>query len=158
MIKISDETKKFVEKHIALIEQNKFNEFYRIAQNEFVTKYMYELYQVLQCADINPLEYMRSVPPFFLYDEPTIKMFTIPEGISVIDVSAFERSEINILKIPNTVHYIQRQALNTDSLKKIVFEGTADEWHKIVKHDPLRSDILLCCFAKPIVSGNKYCS
>ena len=145
MIKISDETKKFVEKNIALIEQNKFNEFYRIAHDEFLTKYMYELYHVLQSVNINPLNYMHSVPHFFLYDEPTIKMFNIPRGVSVIGVSAFERSSVEVLKIPDTVHYIQRQALQSDSLKKIVFDGTRAEWHKIVKHDKLRSDILLKC-------------
>lgn len=152
MIKISDETKKFVEKHIALIEQNNFNEFYRIAHDEFLTKYMYELYHVLQSVNINPLNYMHSVPHFFLYDEPTIKMFNIPRGVSVIGVSAFERSSVEVLKIPDTVHYIQRQALQSDSLKKIVFDGTLAEWHKIVKQDKLRSDILLCCSDKNIVT------
>ena len=117
---------KFIENSEVLINDNHFEELYRIANLENID--IRELTQLLYEGGLNPLEHMSYVPENFIYSTPELIEVIIPEGVEEIHESAFyDCINIKSVTLPSTVHKIMDWALaDCDSLKEITIEGKLD--------------------------------
>ena len=66
-----------------------------------------------------------------------LRSFTIPNNITSIEQYAFESNDqISSITIPGSVTYIHKQAfINCEKLKTIYFNGTKDQWKKVLAKD-----------------------
>lgn len=100
------EIKEFIEKHIDLIEDGRFEELYKL-QSKWYTVELARLVgiftETLLSADIDPAKYMKKIPPFYL-NGTKIASYTIPQNITAIDWSAFiDCNEFTSVTIPDSV-------------------------------------------------------
>ena len=100
------EIKEFIEKHIDLIEDGRFEELYKL-QSKWYTVELARLVgiftETLLSADIDPAKYMKKIPPFYLTGT-TMVSYTIPQNITSIDWSAFiDCNEFTNVTIPDSV-------------------------------------------------------
>lgn len=103
------ESKRFIEEHIDLIDQNDFNEFYN--QTEGVElQFIGGITQLLLSSGIDPLINLNYIPIGYLYDVAIEKTFNIPSHIKVIDQAAFSGTELERIIIPEGVQVIETQA------------------------------------------------
>lgn len=163
---MNDKLKDFIEQNIDLIEENKFEELYSKIPTYQVTSYSFicGLSLALLKAGINPLQYMSTVPKYFLFESnvATIDVpvgvqqidndafayceqlteVSLPEGLSVIGDAAFYMcSNLTTLILPSTLTQIQDGAFGwCDKLVNIHFRGTVDQWlHVNEEDDSLRT-------------------
>lgn len=84
---MNTEIKEFIEKHIDLIEDGRFEELYKL-QSKWYTVELARLVgiftETLLSADIDPAKYMKKIPPFYLTGTK-IASYTIPQNITSID-------------------------------------------------------------------------
>lgn len=82
--------KEFLEKNIELIEENKFNELYKKAENDlYFSQGIGTLTRALLAANIDPIEYLSDIPYCYLYGDSNITEFVIPDKIKVVNSCAF---------------------------------------------------------------------
>lgn len=103
---MNTEIKEFIEKHIDLIEDGRFEELYKL-QSKWYTVELARLVgiftETLLSADIDPAKYMKKIPPFYLTGTK-IASYTIPQNITSIDWSAFiDCNEFTNVTIPDSV-------------------------------------------------------
>lgn len=103
---MNTEIKEFIEKHIDLIEDGRFEELYKL-QSKWYTVELARLVgiftETLLSADIDPAKYMKKIPPFYLTGTK-IASYTIPQNITAIDWSAFiDCNEFTNVTIPDSV-------------------------------------------------------
>ena len=120
---MNTEIKDFIEKNINLIEQGRFEELYDLAitgiigRNLLVGKFT----ETFLGADIDPAEYMREIPPFYLNGAETIKYYVIPDNAISIGNHAFcHCPKLKGVTIGNSVTSIGKYAFaNCHSLPSI---------------------------------------
>lgn len=142
-------------KIIKLLNNNKFQDIYNILENEDNEVITYDkllvpiFTQILYKAGIDPLPYLKNLPPYFAHDL-NIKSINIPSSIEYIDEGAFWKSKIKNIKLPNTLKGIYKNSFrdcqnleritipksveviekdiffNCSNLKEVTFEGTLD--------------------------------
>lgn len=150
------ELKQFIEENIDLISDNEFNDVYNKIKSYNFTRLFTE---AMLEAEINPLNYMETVPPRYLH-ESTIQHVDIPVGIIVINKYAFrschQLKEVTIpegvikigegafmncdalekLHLPSTLKYIDTAAFAMcRSLKEVTFAGTTKQWLAVKDKD-----------------------
>lgn len=149
------ELKKFIEENIDLISDNEFNAVYnKIKSRTFIRLFTEAMLE----AEINPLNYMKEVPPYYLYesniqmiDIPTgveeinkyafsrcsqLKSVHLPEGLNFIGEGAFYNSSLESLHLPSTVKIIYEGAFeNCNALKHVTFAGTTKQWIAVKDFD-----------------------
>lgn len=82
--------KEFLEKNIELVEENKFDELYKKAENDlYFSQGIGTLTRMLLTANINPIEYLSEIPYCYLYGDSKITQFIIPDKIEFISSEAF---------------------------------------------------------------------
>lgn len=82
--------KEFLEKNIGLVEENKFDELYKKAENDlYFSQSIGTLTRTLLTANINPVEYLSEIPYCYLYGDSKITQFVIPDKIEFINSEAF---------------------------------------------------------------------
>ena len=87
---LTEDLKQFLEKNIELIEENKFDELYKKAENElYFSQSIGTLTRTLLAADINPLEHLTEIPYCYLYGDSNITQFVIPDKIEFVFSEAF---------------------------------------------------------------------
>ena len=67
-----------------------------------------------------------------------LRNITIPEGVTIIDDSAFFSHKLNSITIPNSVTYIGDGAFFTvypELVEEVIFNGSEEEWNKIIIKD-----------------------
>ena len=81
----------FLRENTNLIATGDFTELYERVYSQLwgFGSYVAELTQVLEEADIQPLDFMTSVPHHFCYGRKDIENFTIPSHIKTIEDEAF---------------------------------------------------------------------
>ncbi len=52
----------------------------------------------------------------------------IPDSVTKIGEAAFRRATLDTLTIPRSVTYIEKYAISDSAIKKIIYEGNAEEW------------------------------
>lgn len=88
--------------------------------------------EIIDCG-VNPLEYMSTVPEYFLYMSRVDKTPNIPQDIKKICSRAFAYCEhIESVNIPISVVEIGLNAfLNCTNLKDIYYDGTLEQFRNI---------------------------
>ena len=106
--------KEFLEKNIELIEENKFDELYKKAENQlFFPDAIGNLTRMLRRADIDPLLYMHTVPYCYFYGDSEIETINIPDNIEFIDSEAFANcSNLESVSFGRSVSVIYYGAFN----------------------------------------------
>lgn len=133
------EVKKFIEENADLIEKGDFEQFYKKLETERIS--LGQFTEVFLSAGIDPAEYMREIPSYYLSYYLTgtkIASYTIPQNITSIDWSAFiDCNEFTNVTIPDSVTSIGDYAFGyCEGLTRINFKGTISQWNKI-KLDPM---------------------
>lgn len=137
---MNTEIKEFIEEHIDLIEDGRFEELYKL-QSKWYTVELARLVgiftETLLSADIDPAKYMKKIPPFYLTGTKIVS-YAIPQSITSIDWAALINcNELTSVTIPNSVTYIGDSAFGKcEELTRINFKGTISQWNKI-KLDPM---------------------
>ncbi len=148
-----DETKKYIEHYINLIEEEDFDLLYSLCEGESIARR--DITDILLASGINPLNYMNYVPHSFARgSRRSMDGFIIPEGIKEIEGYAFSGTDIKSIIVPEGVTTIRRGAfsncpeLHTIWLPKslgaiyemvfngsnnvtIYYNGTCDMWHQV---------------------------
>ena len=160
---MNTEIKEFIEEHIDLIEDGRFEELYKL-QSKWYTVELARLVgiftETLLSADIDPAKYMKKIPPFYLTGTKIVS-YTIPQTVTSIDWAAFINcNELTNVTIPNSVTSIDYSAFlgcskltsviignsvtyigdsafgKCEELTRINFKGTTSQWNRI-KLDPM---------------------
>lgn len=145
-MRVSPEVVAFLEEHQELVDENRYEELFSIF---FASKNVRgELGAVLEAAGLRPLLYMKDVPVFYLFEQPSITTLSIPNSIQAIhycafygcsnlqnvqigknvetiDTEAFARcTSLRSVKFPATLTYISSAAFQScTSLKEVEFES-----------------------------------
>ena len=116
---MTNEVKDFIEQNIELIDMEFFELLYHKAPHAFNSgaKEMGELTSVLQSAGIFPLEYMSTVPNFFVFNKD-IKKIIIPSNIKGLRPFALFRGDLSLTD----------EGFNEF---RVLYEGTVDQWFKL---------------------------
>lgn len=107
--------KEFIEKNINLIEQGRFEELYDLAITGIVGRNLLvgKFTEALLGADIDPVEYMGKIPPFYLNGAEGIKYYTIPDGaISIGDYAFCYCPKLKSVMIGDSVTSIGKYAFS----------------------------------------------
>lgn len=95
------EVKKFIEENADLIEKGDFEQFYKKLETERIS--LGQFTEVFLSAGIDPAEYMREIPSYYLTGTEMVS-YTIPQNITSIDWSAFiDCNEFTNVTIPDSV-------------------------------------------------------
>lgn len=142
-MEISQQLKNFIEKYGEQIDNNQWTEIYESRDWFNLTPTDNNLFtEILYQARINPLEYVKEVPSYFLFDSnlfnSNFKTFQITDGIESIRLYAFCKCEnLESIVIPSSVKQIDSNAFYfCFDLDNIKFLGTRIQWDAIQKaHD-----------------------
>lgn len=116
---MTNEVKDFIEQNIELIDMEFFELLYHKASHIFYSgaNEIGELTAVLQSAGIFPLEYMSTVPNFFVFNKD-IKKIIIPSNIKGLRPFALFRGDLSLTD----------EGFNEF---RVLYEGTVDQWFKL---------------------------
>ena len=81
--------------------------------------------------NINPLEYMSSVPDGFMLEITDIKDFVIPNGIKKIEWYAFSWCDFKSITIPKSVEIIEDSAFSNCEITDVYYKGPWGGWEDI---------------------------
>lgn len=109
--------KNFINKHSALIEDNAWDEIYKLAAKE-LDSLTGLLTDALLEVGINPLEYLNYIPEAFHFGGKATKI-DIPEGITKIDLDAFGDSHITEINLPTSLRDIAQEAFSCSNFAEI---------------------------------------
>lgn len=103
-ITISREIYKFLNDNIQLINECKFDELFKKANNVFISYDFVIIYNLIYKKFPDCVNYMTFIPSYFFYDNADIKSFTIPNNVKKIEQVAFkECKSLTNIEIPNSV-------------------------------------------------------
>ena len=90
---------------------------------------------VLLSAYINPLEYMKAVPEYFLFGafSSGIREIIIPDNITKLRGACFADSGVKKIYFGKNVEYLDRRCFSNTGLVDIYFDGTKEEFLSIGK-------------------------
>ena len=121
--------KKFIEQHIVLLEQNNFDRFFDMAQEEFIPETVNEIANILETSEIFPIPYMTFIPEGY-YMISRMTEFTTPENIFRISYKAFASSDIESLHVTgNCIQVLEEAFEGCSFMERAVF----DEGVKIIE-------------------------
>lgn len=107
---MNEAIKNFIEKHSDLIDKEDFTSLYSESSAE-LGESTSELTRALLDADINPLNYLKAVPNYFLKGDASVVYFDIPNKIKSIGYGAFDYcTNLVDITIPNSVTLIDEEA------------------------------------------------
>lgn len=124
------EVKKFIEENADLIEKGDFEQFYKKLETERIS--LGQFTEVFLSAGIDPAEYMREIPSYYLSYYLTgtkIASYTIPQNITSIAEYAFlDCKNLTNIVIPGNVKAVGKGAFfGCESLKSAVMaEGVTE--------------------------------
>lgn len=111
---IEPKIKKFIEANKELINNNQFDELYKLASDElYFSQSIGTLTRVLLSVGIDPLQYMNEIPYCYLYGKSPVTHFEIPNNIELIGGSAFSMCEELIsVKFGSDVFHVKYSAFS----------------------------------------------
>ena len=123
----------FIEKNIKVIDSNEWETFIINVEREFDSHQAAAIYQMLESAGINILEYLHYIPHSFYYGRQDLQEYSVPKHILQIDNSAFDKcTELKSIHLPKSVASIGLNAFHyCDNLCDIYYDGTYDEYCNI---------------------------
>ena len=123
----------FIEKNINLIDNNEWEDFILKVERKLSSCNAATLYQMLESADINILNYLHYIPHSFYYGRQNLQEYYVPKHILHIDNSAFDScTELKSIHLPRSVASIGLNAFHhCDKLCDVYYDGTYDEYFNI---------------------------
>lgn len=119
------DVEQFIEQNIKLMEQNKWKEFYDLAEQEFTSRSISRLNQLLIDAKIDPISELEYIPKNFLRNAGLVTHYEIPNNCKRIGDKAFAHSGIQSIIIPESVEAFEPDVFyNCYDLKECVFKTT----------------------------------
>lgn len=109
--KLKPLVKSFIQDYIELIDNNDFYTLYSKAQQDLTDEDFTEIYnltEALYIAGVDPLNYMKQIPPYFLSGSQCVTSVIIPEGIEEVGHNSFTGSSVETLIIKSSSLYIIR--------------------------------------------------
>lgn len=121
---MTDNVKHFIEDHITLIDNNDFEQFYRILlEEDYISEISGMVTDALLEAGINPLQFLDRVPAYYLSCSTEVQEFRIPDHVRRIGFHALSGSRVEKLIInPNVTLLHTFCCYASDYLREIVFE------------------------------------
>lgn len=151
---------KLFEKNAVLIDANDWLKVYDSMPIKWTYGYQASFTEMLYDANIDPLDYLKVIPEYYMSGSCNITSFKIPNHITDICEGAFSHaSQLEECFIPDSVYniglYSFYQCYNLkrlflganiknigsqcftrcDKLKKIIYNNTKENWSKIVLND-----------------------
>lgn len=128
-MKVSKELKDFLEENKNLINSYNFEDLYKKADKLTGEDYS-KLSYIFNNIGIDPLEYMKNVPKYYMIWDNNLKVVKIPDGILIINKEAFSHCyHLETVYLPKTLKKVETSAFSCcDSLKDIYYDGTVKEW------------------------------
>ena len=123
-------TQEFIEKHIDLIDENKWDIFVdKLFDAADVSSNISDVYRTLEEANIDIIEYLNFIPDYYLYNNYDRKELYISEYARRIGASAYENNSLlETIHIPKTVHTFYYQCFaHCPNLKDIYIDRPYDE-------------------------------
>lgn len=123
-------TQEFIEKHIDLIDENKWDIFVdELFDAADVSSNISDVYRMLEEANIDIIEYLNFIPDYYLYNNYDRKELYISEYARRIGASAYENNSLlETIHIPKTVHtFHYRCFADCPNLKDIYIDRPYDE-------------------------------
>lgn len=120
------EIKEFIEKHIDLIEENNFEQFYKKLETE--RRFLGQFTEVFLNAGIDPAKYMKEIPSYYL-SGTKIASYTIPQNVTSMAEYVFLNCEnLTDMVIPGNVKAVGKGAFfGCENLKSVMIEeGVAE--------------------------------
>lgn len=116
---IRSNIKTFLDDHIDLLENNKFDELFKLWEDNKWRITFRPLVILLMLSKINFLKYMTIIPKNFFTLIPGIEVITIPTNIIDIDPLAFENASPDILlNYLSTVNNFKQICSNWDNIRE----------------------------------------
>lgn len=103
----------FIKDHIWAIDKNLFAALYQllVEDPEYSGFDIADFTRTLYTAEIDPTDYLETIPPAFLFSDDDITVVAIPDGIKAIGYSAyFDCKNIKKIYFPYSVQKIEDQA------------------------------------------------
>lgn len=126
---LSKDIRSFINQNLDLIDQNNWEEFYEKVSDEFPLsqRNTFRFTEIFLGAGINPLNYLRVVPKYYLRNSQNISKIELPENVCIIDNNAFRHMlSVKELRIPKNITVIGQGAFaNCYNLKEVVIEAIA---------------------------------
>lgn len=119
---IDSVVKEIIEKYIKLIEQDQWDKFFEIVQEQWIPQIVGKVAETLEKSGIFPLPYMTFIPEgYFILCG--ISSYTIPSNIQRICYKAFYASDIEEMVVPSNVYDVGQYAFEAcDFLTTITFD------------------------------------
>lgn len=125
--------REFIETKKDLINSRNFTGLYRSASLYLSDTARGELTSLFYKIGVDPLLYMTSMPPYFLYGLHFDK-FEVPIGIKDLNNFVFKNSNINELILPKTLKVIDINAFVLCKIKSIGYLGTISQLKRITNY------------------------
>lgn len=127
------------------IDRNDFEKVYGDLQyrSEYMIKYKVNVFSIpyltstvtslLLEAGINPLNYLKSIPRYYLCNNTEITTFTVPKNIHYISDYAFSGcGNLKSIVLPKDIVDIGINSFKyCPRLTDVIYEGTKEEWSKL---------------------------
>ena len=117
------EVKEILEKYINLIEDNRWDRFFEIIQEEWIPQIVGKVAETLESANIFPLSEMTFIPEGYFYINTKLKTYVVPNNITRICYKAFNASDIEKIHITSNVYDINQGAFeDCDFLETVTMD------------------------------------
>lgn len=153
----SERTKEFIEEHISLIEDGKFENFVEAVDSSiYLPSEQIEVYKILRSCGIDVVKSLRHIPMYYFARDASLKIYKIPDQIQSIGDHAFnscvnlkyidlsniiyigvhsfkECKNLETIFLPATLKKIEKFAFNNCGATDFKYAGTVDEWNQRVR-------------------------
>lgn len=125
---MTQKTKEFIEEHIDLIEEKRWQALYSYAQAEIPFQVGNLSYNLIN-AGVNPLNDLNRVLPEMFCNASNLSEIELPENITKIMRQAFKSCYmLNKIILPESIQSIDETAFEgCYELKEVIYKGTATE-------------------------------
>ena len=109
MIELRPEVKEILEKYISFIEDNEWDKFFELVQNDWVPQIVGKVAETLESANIFPLPEMTFIPEGYFHLSK-ISEYEVPNNIRRICYKAFSLSDIERVHVCASVYDVNQSA------------------------------------------------
>lgn len=138
MSDIKNDLKKFLTNHQKALDSLDFNNLYfgwlQYSSDYPPSKSMPLLSKVLMSVGLKPWTHLASIEIYSFYRLKGLGDVVLSPDVEGIYDGAFAYSDINTIKIPDTIKYIEINAFEGSYLKTIYYMGSRDNFIKVLEN------------------------
>ena len=157
MSDIKNDLKRFLTNHQKALASLDFNNLYfgwlQYSSDYPPSKSMSLLSKVLMSVGLKPWTYLTSIEIYSFYRLKGLGDVVLNPDVEGIYDGAFAYSDINTIKIPDTIKYIEINAFEGSYLKTIYYMGSRDNFIKVLENSgwsriQIENTLKYCLFNK----------